>query len=108
MLDCDAANAALLLQKLMAERPADPAVRRLAELLTSIGKSGLPSPSPTTSARPRNSPARRSAYRPTSIPTSAADNPITLSVSRCFFQRNATSILVSDLETTWQARESSS
>ena len=33
MLDCDAANAALLLQKLMAERPADAAVRRLAELL---------------------------------------------------------------------------
>jgi adenylate cyclase len=54
MLDCDAANAALLLQKLMAERPADAAVRRLAELLTSIGKSGLPSPSPTTSARTRN------------------------------------------------------
>ncbi len=54
MLDNDAANAAMLLQKLMAERPADLAVRRLAELLTSIGKSGLPSPSPTTSARTRN------------------------------------------------------
>ena len=40
MLDCDAANAALLLQKLMAERPADSAVRRLAEPLTSIGKIG--------------------------------------------------------------------
>jgi adenylate cyclase len=46
MLDCDAANAAILLQKLMAERPADLAVRRLAERLTSIRKSGLPSASP--------------------------------------------------------------
>jgi adenylate cyclase len=46
MLDCDAANAAKLLQKLMAERPADLAVRRLAERLTSIRKSGLPSASP--------------------------------------------------------------
>jgi adenylate cyclase len=46
MLDCDAVNAAMLLQKLMAERPADPAVRRLAERLTSIRKSGLPSESP--------------------------------------------------------------
>jgi adenylate cyclase len=46
MLDCDAANAAMLLQKLMAERPADLAVRRLAERLTSIRKSGLPSASP--------------------------------------------------------------
>ena len=33
MLDNDAAHAAMLLQKLMAERPADPAVRRLAEQL---------------------------------------------------------------------------
>ena len=41
MLDCDAAHAAMLLQKLMAERPADPAVRRLAERLPSIRKSGL-------------------------------------------------------------------
>jgi hypothetical protein len=32
MLDFDAANAALLLQKLMAERPADLAVRRLADV----------------------------------------------------------------------------
>jgi adenylate cyclase len=47
MLDCDAANAAILLQKLMAERPADPTVRRLAEQLTLIRKSGLPSPTPT-------------------------------------------------------------
>jgi adenylate cyclase len=46
MLDCDAANAAMLLQKLMAERPADLAVRRLAERLTSIRKLGLPSASP--------------------------------------------------------------
>jgi adenylate cyclase len=35
MLDCDAANAAILLQKLIAERPTDPAVRRFAERLTS-------------------------------------------------------------------------
>ena len=46
MLDRDAANAAMLFQKLMAERPADPAVRRLAERLTSISKSDLPSASP--------------------------------------------------------------
>jgi len=46
MLDFDAANAALLLQKLMAERPADLAVRRLAEGLTSISKPVLPSASP--------------------------------------------------------------
>jgi adenylate cyclase len=46
MLDCDAAHAAVLLQKLIAERPADLAVRRLAERLTSIRKSGLPSASP--------------------------------------------------------------
>ena len=46
MLDFDAADAALLLQKLMAERPADLAVRRLAEGLTSISKPGLPSVSP--------------------------------------------------------------
>jgi adenylate cyclase len=45
MLDCDAANAAILLQKLIAERPADLAVRQLAERLTSIPKSGLPSAS---------------------------------------------------------------
>ncbi len=44
MSDGDAPGAALLLQKLMAERPADLAVRRLAERLTSIRKSGLPSP----------------------------------------------------------------
>ncbi|WP_172804761.1 CHASE2 domain-containing protein [Afipia sp. GAS231] len=47
MLDCDAANAAVRLQKLMAERPADLPVRRLAERLTSIRKSGPPSASPT-------------------------------------------------------------
>jgi len=46
MLDFDAANAALLLQKLMAERPADLAVRRLAEGLTYISKPVLPSASP--------------------------------------------------------------
>jgi adenylate cyclase len=46
MLDCDATNAAMLLRKLMAERPADAAVRRLADRLTSIRKSALPSPSP--------------------------------------------------------------
>jgi adenylate cyclase len=36
MLDHDAANAAMLLQKLMVERPADPAVRRLANRLTAV------------------------------------------------------------------------
>jgi adenylate cyclase len=41
MLDCDAARAAMLLQKLMVERPLDPAVRRLAERLPSMRKSGL-------------------------------------------------------------------
>jgi adenylate cyclase len=46
MLDCDAAHAAMLLQKLMAERPADPAMRRLAERLPSIRKSSLSSASP--------------------------------------------------------------
>jgi adenylate cyclase len=46
MLDCDATNAAMLLQKLMAERPADLPVRRLAERLISMRKSGLPSASP--------------------------------------------------------------
>ena len=46
MLDCDAAQAATPLQKLMAERPADLAVRRLAEGLTSISKPVLPSASP--------------------------------------------------------------
>jgi len=42
MLDRDATHAAMLLQKLMAERPVDLAVRRLAERLPSIRKSGLP------------------------------------------------------------------
>jgi adenylate cyclase len=46
MLDCDAAHSAMLLQKLLAERPADLPVRRLADRLTSIRKSGLPSASP--------------------------------------------------------------
>jgi adenylate cyclase len=46
MLDCDAAHAATLLQKLMAERPADLATRRLAERLASILKSSLSSASP--------------------------------------------------------------
>jgi adenylate cyclase len=46
MLDGDAAHAATLLQKLMAERPADLAMRRLAERLPSIRKSGLSSASP--------------------------------------------------------------
>jgi adenylate cyclase len=41
MLDRDAAHAAMLLQKLMAERPVDPAVRRLAERLSPIQKSDL-------------------------------------------------------------------
>jgi adenylate cyclase len=41
MLDCDAARAAMLLQKLMVERPLDLAVRRLAERLPSMRKSGL-------------------------------------------------------------------
>ena len=40
-LDCDAARAAMLLQKLMVERPLDPAVRRLAERLPSMRKFGL-------------------------------------------------------------------
>lgn len=38
MLDCDAAHAATLLQRLMAERPVDLAVRRLAERMPSIRK----------------------------------------------------------------------
>jgi adenylate cyclase len=42
MLGCDAVNAVPLLQKLMAERPMDLAVRRLAERLTSLHKSKLP------------------------------------------------------------------
>ena len=45
LLDCDAAHAATLLQKLMAERPADLAMRRLAERLPSIRKSSLSSAS---------------------------------------------------------------
>ena len=47
MLDRDAAKAAMLLQKLAAERPADLPVRQLAERLTSMRKSALPSASPT-------------------------------------------------------------
>jgi adenylate cyclase len=47
MLDRDAAHAAPQLQKLMAERPADLAMRRLAERLPSIRRSGLSSASPT-------------------------------------------------------------
>jgi len=39
MLDNDAAHAAMLLQKLMAERPADPAARRLAGQLPAMRKS---------------------------------------------------------------------
>ena len=39
ILDNDAAHAAMLLQKLMAERPADLAVRRLAEQLPAMRKS---------------------------------------------------------------------
>jgi len=50
MLDRDAAHAAVLLQKLMGERPTDLAVRRLAERLTSIRKSDLPSASPAPTA----------------------------------------------------------
>ncbi|HLZ05285.1 MAG TPA: adenylate/guanylate cyclase domain-containing protein [Bradyrhizobium sp.] len=46
MLDDDAASAAMQLQKLMAERPADLAMRRLAERLPSIRKSSLSSASP--------------------------------------------------------------
>jgi adenylate cyclase len=49
MLECDAAHAATLLQKLIAERPADLAVRRFAERLIATRKAGLPlaSPAPT-------------------------------------------------------------
>jgi adenylate cyclase len=47
MIECDAAKAAMLLQKLVAERPADLPVRRLVERLTAICKSDLPSASPT-------------------------------------------------------------
>jgi len=39
ILDSDAVHAAMLLQKLMAERPADLAVRRLAERLPPMRKS---------------------------------------------------------------------
>jgi len=42
MLDRDAAQAAILLQRLMAERPVDPAVRRLAERVSPMQKSDLP------------------------------------------------------------------
>jgi adenylate cyclase len=42
ILDRDTTHAAMLLQKLMAERPVDLAVRRLAERPPSIRKSGLP------------------------------------------------------------------
>ena len=45
-LDCDMANAAILLQKLVAERPTDLAVRRLAERLPAMRQSGLPSAAP--------------------------------------------------------------
>jgi adenylate cyclase len=41
-LECDAAHAATLLQKLIAERPSDLAVRRFAERLIATRKSGLP------------------------------------------------------------------
>jgi adenylate cyclase len=48
MLDCDAAHASTLLQKLMAERPADLAMRGLAERLPSIQSSlSSASPAPT-------------------------------------------------------------
>jgi adenylate cyclase len=51
MLDCDAANAAMLLHKLVAERPADLPLRRLAERLTvAMHQSSLPSASPTPTA----------------------------------------------------------
>jgi adenylate cyclase len=46
LLESDAARAAILLQKLMAERPADLALRRLAERSPSIRKSDLSSASP--------------------------------------------------------------
>lgn len=46
MLDCDVASAATMLQRLTAERPADPAMRHLAERLPSICKSSPPSTSP--------------------------------------------------------------
>jgi adenylate cyclase len=42
MLDRDAAHSAMLLQKLLAERPVDLAVRRLAERLSPMRKSSLP------------------------------------------------------------------
>jgi adenylate cyclase len=50
MLDCDAANAARLLQKLMVERPEDSAIRGLAERLPSTFKSKLSSASPPDEA----------------------------------------------------------
>jgi adenylate cyclase len=46
MLDSDAARAAALLQKLIAERPADLVMRRLAERLPAVRKSTLSSASP--------------------------------------------------------------
>jgi adenylate cyclase len=48
-LECDAAHAATLLRKLIAQRPADLAVRRFAERLIATRKSGLPlaPPAPT-------------------------------------------------------------
>ena len=46
MLDCDAANATALLQKLMVERPADMAMRGLAKRLPPTSKSNLSSAPP--------------------------------------------------------------
>ena len=50
VLDCDPAKAAMLLDKQVAERPADLPLRRLAERLTAMHQSSLPSASPTPSA----------------------------------------------------------
>jgi len=50
MLDCDAANAVTLLQKLIAERPADTAMRGLAERLPSASMSNLASAPPADEA----------------------------------------------------------
>jgi len=50
MLDCDTGNASTLLQKLMVERPADMAIRGLAERLPSTSMSNLSSTSPADNA----------------------------------------------------------
>ena len=72
LLECDAARAGMLLQKLMAERPADLAMRRLAARLLSIRKPSGVAGADQVIHRPRNlcfclarfGPPARSAFAP--------------------------------------------